>query len=357
MIKLVIPELEDYWFEKEMQSDPKTMSYNAGWDVDYYGYHYDTCCIDFPKERWEDKYKERKGNNNVFFAYLLDTKIDKYIGYVNYRINDKNECHIGVLVKHEFRGKGYGLKGLKLLCSWVFRHNIDKVYDSIEYSREKTRDMFKKIGFIDERETTYKRFGKEEKGSILSLTKKDYINIELNKIKTPEDILEFMDNIGYGYIDKDGIVHYDSLKGFRKIYRTSSVEMVLDKLVGTCIEQVYLMKYLLDKLNIPNKMYCTRIYEGKDFNDLEADEHMHCFIIYYLNNKVYHIEHPNPDKVGIYEYNTEEEAVKTINDYYIELSGGMARPLTEFKEIKEGLSFKEFNDFINSIDGGIYERN
>ena len=356
MIKLVIPKLEDYWYEQKVLSDEKTMSYNAGWDVNYYGYHYDTGCIDFPESKWKEKYNDRKNNENIFFAYVLDEELNKYIGYVNYRINEDNECHIGVLIEDKYRGKGYGIKALKLLCSMAFRHNIDKVYDSIEYSRNKTRDMFKKIGFIDEREETYKRFGKEGKGSVLSLTKKDYIELELSKIKTPEDILEFMDNIGYGYIDMDGVVHHNSLKGFRKIYRTSSIDMVLDKLVGTCIEQVYLMKYLLDKINIKNKMFCTRIYEGKDFNDMDADEHMHCFILYYMNDKVYHIEHPNPNKVGIYEYNNEEEAIKKINDYYIELSGGISRPLTEFNEVPEGLTFKGFNDYINSLDEGKYER-
>lgn len=74
-------------------------------------------------------------------------------------------------------------------------------------------------------------------------------------------------------------------------------------------------------------MFCTRIYEGKDFNNLEEEEHMHCFILYYLNNKVYQIEHPNFERIGIYEFENEDEAIKEINDYYIELSEGKARPV------------------------------
>lgn len=62
-------------------------------------------------------------------------------------------------------------------------------------------------------------------------------------------------------------------------------------------------------------MFCTRIYEGKDFNNLE-----------------------------------EEEAIRTINDYYINMSGGKSRPVTEFFEVKSGLSFKAFNAYINSLD-------
>ena len=66
-LELYVPKLEDYWFEELMESDPETMSYNAGYDVSYYGYHYDTGCIDFPQERWNIAY-ERRVNENRYFA-------------------------------------------------------------------------------------------------------------------------------------------------------------------------------------------------------------------------------------------------------------------------------------------------
>ena len=72
-----------------------------------------------------------------------------------------------------------------------------------------------------------------------------------------------------------------------------TIEETISHGICKCIEQVNLMSMLLNKLNIPNKMFCTRIYEGDNFNDLEAEEHMHCFVLYYLNNKVYQIEHPS----------------------------------------------------------------
>lgn len=49
-LELYIPQLEDLWFYQQMMSDPETMSYNAGWNVDYPGYHRDTGCIDYPDE-------------------------------------------------------------------------------------------------------------------------------------------------------------------------------------------------------------------------------------------------------------------------------------------------------------------
>ena len=185
---------------------------------------------------------------------------------------------------------------------------------------------------------------------IINLKLEDCIKESIEKIKTPEDILQFMDNIRYGYVDSNNEIHLNTLKGFRKTYITLSIKDILKYKVGTCIEQVFLMKYLLDMINVKNKMFCTRIYEPNIFDDLNAEEHMHCFILYYINDRVYHIEHPNPDKVGIYEYKDEEDALKRINDYYVNISEGVPRPVTEFFCVDEGLTFNEFNRYINSLD-------
>ena len=188
---------------------------------------------------------------------------------------------------------------------------------------------------------------------MIKLTKpklEDSIIESIEKIKTPEDILLFMDNIRYGYVDSNNEIHLNTLKGFRKTYKTLSIKDILKYKVGTCIEQVFLTKYLLDMINVKNKMFCTRIYEPNNFDDLNAEEHMHCFILYYINDKVYHIEHSNPDKVGIYEYKDEEDALKQINNYYVNMTDKIPRSVTEFFNVDEGLTFNEFNRYINSLD-------
>lgn len=172
----------------------------------------------------------------------------------------------------------------------------------------------------------------------------------INEIKAPEDILEFMNNIRYGWLDINGEEHIGNMKGFRSLYRTSTLDEVLEHGLGTCIEQVLLMSTLLSKIGIPNKMFCTRVYEGKDFNNLEAEEHMHCFILYSLDDKVYQIEHPNWERIGIYEFESFEKAIDEINDYYVKMAEGKSRPVTEFHEVPPNLSFKEFNEYINDLD-------
>lgn len=174
--------------------------------------------------------------------------------------------------------------------------------------------------------------------------------MELNEIKTSHDVYQFIDdNIKYGWLDTNGNEHIDTMKEFRKIYRTMSIEEILKYKIGTCIEQVSLMHYLLDKINIKNKMFCCRIFEPDDYGNLEEEEHMHCFILYYENGKVYHMEHPNFYNKGIFQYDTEDDAIKSIIDYYIKLRGGKDSPTKEFYEIPVGISFKEFNKYINHV--------
>ncbi len=158
-----------------------------------------------------------------------------------------------------------------------------------------------------------------------------------------------MDSIQYGWLDIENKIHLNTMKQFRKIYRTATLDECFTLKIGTCIEQVYMIKVLLEEIQVPAKMFCSRIYEGKDFNDLEDDEHMHCFVLYYMNDKVFQLEHPNENLRGIYEFENEEEAISALNQIYLKWSGQIARPITQFFEIPPYLIFKEFNLYINSL--------
>ena len=137
--------------------------------------------------------------------------------------------------------------------------------------------------------------------------------MEKEHIKTPSDILEYMKgHIKYGWLDINNEEHVGNMKNFRKLYRTSNVEETITHGLGTCIEQVYLIHTLLDTLRIKNKMFCTRIYEKDDYNELDTEVHMRCFILYYQEDKVYQIEYPNCERVGIYLFESEEKAIKKI---------------------------------------------
>lgn len=349
-IELIVPKLRLYSYEQKLKSDPNTMIYNAGYDVTYSGYHYDTGCIDFPKEKWEETY-EKRIKENKYFAYIKDSTINRYVGYVNYQYNNNDDIYeCGILIEYKYRGKGYSKDALRLLIKEANKSGIEYLYDTFEKFRENTLKTFLDVGFEIYKESSWKKFNENVTGVTVRI-KTDKVLPNTSNLKSIDDILEFMKkNIRYGWLDINNELHIGNMKYFRRLYKTLSIEEILEYGIGTCIDQVKLMNYLLNKINIKNKIFATRIYEPNDFNKIDEEEHMHCFILCYINDKVYHIEHPNWYRIGIYEYKNEEEAIKEINKYYVELSGGISRPITEFYKVDSNISFREFNSYINNLD-------
>lgn len=168
-LELYIPKIEDYWYEEKLQSDPLTMSYNAGYDVSYYGYHYDTGCIDFPKSKWQESYDRRKKENR-FFAYIKDYDLNEYIGYLNYHYNNNsNRYECGVVIESKYRKKGYGKESLKLLIEHAKLNGIKELYDNFEIDRDNTLKVFESVGFEIVEKQKWKKFNKEVEGVLVRI--------------------------------------------------------------------------------------------------------------------------------------------------------------------------------------------
>ncbi len=187
---------------------------------------------------------------------------------------------------------------------------------------------------------------KELKNDVIEATKivafKDELHFE--NIKNASQLMDYMNmNIEYGWIDKSGNKHLNNLKGFRENYRISSIDEILKTGLGTCIEQAKLIKLFFDKMGLETKLYCHRGYENADNFDKEV--RMHCFVLYKCNDTWYHFEHSNRPKRGIHKYDNVEDAIKEITSGFNEND---KRILTEIPEIPEGMSFKEFNEYVNS---------
>lgn len=166
-VSLYIPKIEDYWYEQKVQSDSLSMNYNAGYDVSYFGYHYDTGCIDFPKEKWAETYKKRI-EEKKFFAYIKDNNINEFVGYVNYHYN-KNEKRYdcGILIESKYRGKGYSKFALKLLCDVAKTNGVKELYDCFEINRGNTISIFQSVGFEIAEIQTWKKFDKNVEGVLI----------------------------------------------------------------------------------------------------------------------------------------------------------------------------------------------
>ena len=168
-IELYVPELNDYWYEEKIQKDPLSMNYNAGYDVSYYGYHYDTGCIDFPKEKWEETYKKRK-DINKYFAYIKDLDLNEYVGYVNYQYNEnENRYECGILIENKYRGYSYSKLALQLLCQVAKKNGIKELYDNFEKDRDKALQLFESVGFRIVETLTWKKFDKMVEGVLVKI--------------------------------------------------------------------------------------------------------------------------------------------------------------------------------------------
>lgn len=170
--------------------------------------------------------------------------------------------------------------------------------------------------------------------------------LTFDKITTPEELMDFMNiNIEYGWLDKEEKKHLNTMKDFRKNYQTASIKKVLDSGIANCIEQAKLIKTVFDRIKLENKMYCYRSYETED--NLSKDVKMHCFVLFKEDDCWYHFEHANEPERGIIKYETLAAALKQITSGY---EKNDIRKLTEIPDIPEGLSFQEFNNYVNSFE-------
>ena len=98
-------------------------------------------------------------------------------------------------------------------------------------------------------------------------------------------------------------------------------------------------------MGLENKMYCHREYETEENFDKEVK--MHCFVLFYDKDSWYHFEHSNSKKRGIHKYDSPQAAIKEIIKEFNEKE---IRELTEIPDVPDELTFKQFNQYVNSFE-------
>lgn len=139
MIEVYEPCMADLWFKEKMMSDEQTMSYNHA----YGG------TIPFPKECWADWHDRWITNHNGkrFYRYIKEN--DTFVGEVAYRFDGERQIYIAdVIVFAPYREKGYGRKGLLLLCDAAKSNGIKELYDDIAIDNSSV-ELFLKCGFVE----------------------------------------------------------------------------------------------------------------------------------------------------------------------------------------------------------------
>ena len=155
-IKLYTPKESELDFAKNLLADPRTMAYNKGYDFDFPGYDKETGTIthdDSYRKKWYDLYFTNPGG--YFYAYIYDQDLKAFVGDVNFHPSKLNPYTrgIGIVIKDEFRKKGYGKAGLKLLIDKAFSFDsIKTLCNNFEKERIGSLKIHEDLGFriVDE---------------------------------------------------------------------------------------------------------------------------------------------------------------------------------------------------------------
>lgn len=179
-LELKVPSIEDMWFAQTLQEDPETMSYNAGWDIHFAGYHPATGCIDLPREKWPEKHVRVVGHEpNCYYAFVREKKSGRFLCEVNFHYTEEKQWwDMGVLVYAPYRGQGYGSKCLELLLHHAFVVcGIERLHNDFEETRTAAMAIHQKAGFRRIGESSMLRFGEPTRIIDLMLTREEYFSL------------------------------------------------------------------------------------------------------------------------------------------------------------------------------------
>ena len=215
----------------------------------------------------------------------------------------------------EYRNKGIGTKiinklkkKVKNLYVWVYVNNKDAIR------------LFRNLGFITASD-----------GGRTVILKYDSIN---------SGVMQEMEHIKIGYVDKNGKRYLNPTRWFRDEYYLQSAKEVLESGIGLCFDQVELERELISKMGVPLRTYYVS-YPDKDY--------AHTFLVYKDNDKYYWFEHAWIKYRGIHEYDTKDELLlDVLNKYINTIPGGdySKLKLYQYEKPRHGINYSKFLDNV-----------
>ena len=162
-------------------------------------------------------------------------------------------------------------------------------------------------------------------------------------IKTPEYLLDFMNEFDYKWMDKDGNFHDEITPNMYEVYSLMSPEEVLSNKCGICVDQTEFERDWFNRHNYSHKVMTIQIIR-------EDSAPGHAFLVYEENNKYYWFENAWHDERGIHEYNNYEELIDDIKNKFIlqnDIKEEEMDNLKVFENLKYPyhLSYKEMDEY------------
>ena len=175
----------------------------------------------------------------------------------------------------------------------------------------------------------------------------------MKDIKTPEKLLDFMSNIRYGYLGKNGRIYHQDDPDFNSSWYENYVletkDDLLKNLNGNCWDQVeFEREWFLE-----NGYEIKTIYEMVNL-DYENIYPTHSFLIYKEKDNWYWFENADYNNRGIHKFNTLEELLEYQYNKYVEFLKTFNITdqelekiiITEFEKPKEHISAEEYLNHV-----------
>ena len=170
-------------------------------------------------------------------------------------------------------------------------------------------------------------------------------------INNPQELLEFLSNIDFGYVDKEGNKHLGTStpKSWYEEYTLQSPEQLKNSLCGNCYDQV----------EFERDWFIKNSYEVKSFFEMVQLDYQnsypsHSFLVYKDNNKWCWFENADLINRGIHTFDTLEELLKYQYNKYLELldSFNISKDeiekiiIREFDKPESGISADAYLDYV-----------
>ena len=161
-----------------------------------------------------------------------------------------------------------------------------------------------------------------------------------------QEIMNIMEKIKYGWLDKNNKVHHEVDNNFSDSYVLQSPTQVLENKIGVCWDQVELERYLFKETSLEITTYFIVHYDNNKCPT-------HTFLVYNKDNKVYWFEHSWNKYKGIHEYNNLIELI--IEDPSFKMSKEEILSIMDPKNFV-GRAPEQVVEFINeTLDPAINE--
>lgn len=175
----------------------------------------------------------------------------------------------------------------------------------------------------------------------------------MDNIKTPIELLNFMSNINYGYLGKDGhIYHYDSFdSNFYNMYILENSTELLNNLCGNCFDQVEFERewFLKNKYEIKTIFEMVKL----DYDNIYPT---HSFLAYKDNDYWYWFENADFNNRGIHKFTTLDDLINYQYSKYVDflktfnISNEEIKKIVimEFDKPKEHISFSKYLEHVTN---------